>query len=544
MKNKFWFTLAALAMAVCFSGCRKETTVLRLTIDNGQHGSKVAINENRIPVWQDGDKININGSAYTLSASSQQASVQVPVSDNGYVAVYPSSSSINGSTVSVSIPTEQSYQVKDGVQEVKAPMVGYAPRDANTITMKNLCTLLKVTVTKPSNINSLIINTIELSSTTADLSGNGTSTASDPTPQLTLSSNQTKCVSLTDIGFVLDATTPSKTFYIYTAPFATSTIDFKITAREAHKYYTFTRNASIAGTSGQMWTVPADLGTFQREESVEAFSVSNNMKVRFSKGNLRYNYQTGAWGLTSSQEYCSGTKLTSDNWFEYFGWGTWSEDDKDSICRTINKGERYLNNISGIANILAVSWSMTITENGTVTSVTRDARDSYSASNWRLLTRPEWEYLINNRQGNRYVKCRVNSNGNRGNGVAGLLLFPDDFTIPSTIESAHDSIHTWVNNQYARYNSTLFSADEWTALSNDGCVFLPAAGLRTGDSNPTRCGQNGYYWSSSPQTSNCAGVLDFRDDGANNNTVETVEGQSRYYGFNIRLVQTIPSSKK
>ncbi|MBR5665899.1 MAG: hypothetical protein IKX13_09150, partial [Bacteroidales bacterium] len=104
---------------------------------------------------------------------------------------------------------------------------------------------------------------------------------------------------------------------------------------------------------------------------------------------------------------------------------------------------------------------------------------------WRAISGPEWDYLINSRStasGIRYAKASVN-------GVPGLVIVPDNWS--STIYSLDST-----NTTNATFNSNVITAAQWGTLEDAGCVFLPAAGRRSGTS-VLYAGSYGYYWSSS-----------------------------------------------
>ena len=86
------------------------------------------------------------------------------------------------------------------------------------------------------------------------------------------------------------------------------------------------------------------------------------------------------------------------------------------------------------------------------------------------------------------------------NGINGMIVLPDEFTLPSGLtftSGVHDS-YGW--QYYKEVNE--YSAVEWARMEACGALFLPAAGNRY-DSYViavTRVGDNGYYWSSTLNT--------------------------------------------
>ena len=120
-------------------------------------------------------------------------------------------------------------------------------------------------------------------------------------------------------------------------------------------------------------------------------------------------------------------------------------------------------------------------------------------SGWRVLTgnsNGEWSYLLDSRNtaygsNRRYAAVKVN-------GMAGLLIFPDDFS--SWPSGAGDEPQTF-NTKSSNWNGKDYTVAEFTVLQNNGCVFLPAASYRSGNDGSARVdnvGFFGYYWSASP----------------------------------------------
>ena len=111
------------------------------------------------------------------------------------------------------------------------------------------------------------------------------------------------------------------------------------------------------------------------------------------------------------------------------------------------------------------------------------------------LSKDEWEYLINGRisaeEGEEkasYAKATINVDENTS--VTGLVLFPDEFSVPDGIIE--------INNKTVRFDAAnQFDLNKWKELEGAGCVFLPAAGNRS-DTGIKNIGDFGCYWSSSP----------------------------------------------
>ena len=216
------------------------------------------------------------------------------------------------------------------------------------------------------------------------------------------------------------------------------------------------------------------------------FSVSDNQKVRFSQGNLQYQVSTNTWRFAEIQ-YSYG---------DLFGWGTGD----NPTLSSDNYG----------AYGTFVDWGSNPISNG-----------GNTANRWRTLTPAEWKYLLNTRPGASSKLGMGNING-----VGGLIILPDNWTLPPSgctfICGISSSYNDWTRNSY--------TLSQWAQMETAGAVFLPAAGYRVG-THVSSVGYNGNYWSSSPYNESCAYYMYFY--GSN---LTAAFSNGRYYGFSVRPV--------
>ncbi|MGN0236359.1 MAG: hypothetical protein ACI4BD_08675 [Paludibacteraceae bacterium] len=217
----------------------------------------------------------------------------------------------------------------------------------------------------------------------------------------------------------------------------------------------------------------------------KGFSISTNKQVVFSPGNLQYQASTDTWRFANHQyDYVGELNVrispTNENWIDLFGWGTG-------------------NNPTNISNDNAdyatfVDW-------GT------NKIGKYRANTWRTLTEAEWEYLLSERNSAAVLWGIATINN-----IHGLILLPDDFTLPEDmIFVAGDDYRVgWALNVYTSY--------EWSKMEQNGAVFLPNAG---------------DYWSATPYESDKAWVVDCYSGGVD------IDYYRRYYGQAVRLVQDL-----
>ena len=235
------------------------------------------------------------------------------------------------------------------------------------------------------------------------------------------------------------------------------------------------------------------------------FSVSATQRVYFSQGNLQYQASTNTWRFAEHQYDYVGSdnrsiSSTYSGWIDLFGWGTGSNPTLSS-----SYPEDYGT---------FVDWgSNAISNGGNTTNL------------WRTLTSAEWEYLLNTRPG---ASSKLGS-GNI-NGVGGLIILPDSWTLPS--ECSFASGFAIINPyHYPDWKHNSYTLAQWAQMEAAGAVFLPAAGRRKG-TDFDNVGFHGYYWSSTPYSKNDAYHMYF----SSYNLIASINC-SRSYGYPIRPVQ-------
>ena len=234
-----------------------------------------------------------------------------------------------------------------------------------------------------------------------------------------------------------------------------------------------------------------------------AFTVSKNKKVYFSQGNLQYQASTNTWRFAENQwnfvgkckvtQYYSNQPQDTGNvfvddvrcenenvsptyngWIDLFSWGTsgWESGAKAYLPYDTStvKGDYYQGGASG--NAANIDW-------GVFNPISNGGNQ---AGLWRLPTITEWEYVLT---------MRPNASQKNGtatvNGVKGLILLPDEWTLPDGI-----TFTSGLNND--NFKKYKYTAEEWTKMEENGAVFLPLAGYRRGI---TVIRNNGLYFSSS-----------------------------------------------
>lgn len=194
------------------------------------------------------------------------------------------------------------------------------------------------------------------------------------------------------------------------------------------------------------------------------------------------------------------------NWIDLFGWGTSGYNGKNPYMTSTS----YSDYGDGSNDIAGTNYDWGV--------YNKISNGGNQAGLWRTLTKDEWNYVISNRTDARYLRGTATVNG-----VNGLILLPDNWTLPTGVTFTYGE-GGWSQNTY--------SASDWSKMEANGAVFLPAAGYRFG-TDVYGVGSGGDYWSSSAYDFYNAGCLYFFGD-----YVEADYG-SRDYGLSVRLVQDV-----
>ena len=246
------------------------------------------------------------------------------------------------------------------------------------------------------------------------------------------------------------------------------------------------------------------------------FSVSADKKVRFSQGNLRYVVGTQKWSFYDHQYDFCHTKTYTGHHSDTVSLFTWGYNAEKSI---IPDGQ-------AIDNVSRTSGNLDQTEDW--------GSQIGDGKTWRTLTLSEWEYMLSKRNAAtvgstsnaRYVTATVN-------GIAGMILLPDDYEHPSGLTDLSS-----INSSTVTFAGNIYDLTAWKAMESAGAVFLPATGVRGNNTNIISPGTWAFYWSSSAKDDSYAyrGV-----DFGSTNSVQYGSSYSstRDSGLSVRLVTDV-----
>lgn len=175
----------------------------------------------------------------------------------------------------------------------------------------------------------------------------------------------------------------------------------------------------------------------------QLFSVSETKQVVFSKGNLVYNQNTKKYSF-----------------YKYQYSGKW-------LPTRLHKCGTYFSSPSGDLTML-FSWD-------------ECQKWRENADKWCILSKEEWEYLIEKRENAKELCFLVSFNTSIIDEHEGVLLFPDNFKLPKDVSLDKFEV-TRVG--YKKFNLT---TETVRLLETYGAVFIPQCGMDT----------RGCYWTSS-----------------------------------------------
>lgn len=273
-----------------------------------------------------------------------------------------------------------------------------------------------------------------------------------------------------------------------------------------------------------------------------AFSVSADKQVYFSQGNLQYtksthkfSFMTNQYDMVETPDQNVGDDYADQDVVSLFGWGTsgWDNTSADATsvhyqpyatCNT-NHGtdnNRYQYGPSN-ANVVGDEFDWATAESWSKS----DDYKNYDwgvynsgdlGADWRTLTAQEWKYLFSDRTNASNLRTLATVND-----VKGVILMPDGWTDDGSLTITMYSYETNIID------------DDWETLEGQGCVFLPAARCRRGNTIDNSDFYSGCYWSSTSCSASAAYYVIFAED-----YLDAPAGSSRWLGYSVRLVSETP----
>jgi hypothetical protein len=259
------------------------------------------------------------------------------------------------------------------------------------------------------------------------------------------------------------------------------------------------------------------------------FSVTSTKQVEFAPGNVQYHTGTQQWRFADNQFDVIGV---DDNirlgdpelsaWIDLFAWS----------CESVYYGVNPSNKDADYTGDF-VDWG------------------GLFGNGWYTPSKDEFQYVLFN---------RANASNLRGegtvNGMNGLILLPDDWTLPEGLTF----VGGYIGNE--EYTENVYNLEQWETMEKAGAIFLPHAGSRTGGYGNMWNGSAeatfvnpetgfyswvdniqvyGYYWSSTlhPSNSNLVYYLiaPGLDGNLQNYTAPAIWSRERRRGNSVRLIR-------
>ena len=269
-------------------------------------------------------------------------------------------------------------------------------------------------------------------------------------------------------------------------------------------------------------------------------------QVYFSQGNLQYQPEPGkSWRFAPKQTDFAGEANSNvidckyEGWLDSYVYSSGNEGNKIGYnlfhgnCGEMGEDDEFdspsrRNAPMGFDEDF-IDWGINPISNG-----------GNVAGKWRTMTADEWSYLFLSRDnaGLLFGFATVD-------GVKGLILLPDDWTLPSGcttfvpasehmtategVYTSNTTLSVYGHNTYYTTNQT------WQSMEAAGAVFLPAAGMRT-KSLCSGVGSMGYYWTSYKDDNNGDNAIMISFD---NTSLNTQISDKKEDGRSVRLVRDL-----
>ena len=339
----------ALGITLLATGCKKDevkdTFNLNAVIEEVNGGQKVHM-ENALPVWDNNDAIRVNNENCTVSitgtGANRKNSIAKQVEENTYCAFYPASYLNSGADITsasgiwIGLPRCQEYSKSGNDQIVRMPMIAYS--NSNILPFKNLCSVLKVTVTNTTG-HTFKLDSIQVKCDNSNLWGRcsvslgGYTSVNTPNGMSGLISGG-KVVSLCGANetsmnetFTNNA---SKTYYIV-VPVVSTADTFRIRLAIEEGFLVNKKTpGKVSVARNKLISLPFSATDFEQPIDVilGPFTVdANGTKVSFSTGNLWYsrndNGLTGDGKFhfeTNQYDYTPSVNTDAEPHVSYFHW--------------------------------------------------------------------------------------------------------------------------------------------------------------------------------------------------------------------------------
>jgi len=248
---------------------------------------------------------------------------------------------------------------------------------------------------------------------------------------------------------VLNSSNPTSFYFVVPAGEWTRGFVVDVFDKE-DKYITgFSKVSAAKFVAAQSMVMPTkDVAPMAAYTGVGVFSVSATKQVSFAPGNLQYMPSRKIWRFAPDQTISLGKANTNisntyNGWLDLFGYSTAST----NFGMIVSKDN---NDYSGDF----VDWG--------VNTIGGD-----DPNTWHTLSGAEWNYLLTKRENanNLWGMAKVD-------GIKGGIILPNNWSNPRNIEFIVGAAGDGYKN--------IFTRADWKLLEQEGAIFLPTTGLRSG----------------------------------------------------------------
>ena len=554
------------------SACIPEGAVM-LSTEGFRGDEKTSVSDNSVQ-WTGTDE-SIRFYVGGVGANEQTLDVSV-IGDNAFVQGITGSGAIRGyypvsiitandasdheTAPTVVVPDSYDCRYVAGRQEIALPMVASAASGAGEIEFKHVTAAVKVLVKNETGFD-LTLDKVVVSSSAYKLSGTvNTALADNNLSLIPQAGSGSVTVRFTDAPTIAAGGEDIKEIQVPILPIGESQLTIEVythskvgtvlgieglTNANYDFHYSCTpegntpalgRNhmatARIALKRAANTASPATMTEIDHSLfTVENLGGGNYRKVRFSKGNLQYlaaatgTYSANTWRFAENQyDYIgsANSNIASDyaGWIDLFGWGT------SGYAHGATAYQPYSTNISDDQYFAYGSYNANLNANSGKADWGYNAISNGGNavdSGWRTLLMAEWTYVFDSRSGYKYAKGNIHSTN-------GLIIFSDGFN-PTEYDLTITNANT-ANSAYISYSDA-----DWAKMEDAGCIFLPAAGYRDGNTVGTdvyNAGTLGRYWSCTYNNSSSARRVHFNNSAA---LFSSSSYSARHTGASVRLVR-------
>ena len=598
--NKSRFVVVSIAACmVLFAGCKKEqndVVTLGTKLEQIGDDTKIYLNDNDVPqFFTSGEAIRVNGGEYTISSDYKVQNVTAVGRGGNYYAIYPAGivhktdAEVEGAVVSttwdavtaataIRLPRHQKY-VTEAVgnvtkQKINLPCgANLAAGGDNVLRFYNLCSLIEVQYINPTT-QSHTITSIEVTAYENGLWGDGTAMLNGNQSKISIdyTGYNSRVILNVPNGVAVAAGATGPKMYVIVPPYeGGTTFEVKIRFDEGKNSVTRTYTGQTL-LRNSIYTLAVNSAPVEDNEISGYYSVSANLKVVFSKGNLQHR---GAVNNVGSE-----TWFFAENQYDYYGrkcFNNMNAYNEDQILS--NTVDLFAFSISdetvgtGTANPHSYGVRAPLATEASMTIPARTAAENYAystsqtfkdwgelvidgdaANTWFTLTDAEWVYLLDTRVNGNGSKLRANviitpitnhpgKDGNNQNitSVRGFLFFPDDWT--------KEDLEGLVLSQELQAGSNVVNSltvSDLRQLETVGAIFLPAAGYRTVDDGGkyvefSDSYKVGYYWANKMNTGGrTSKYIEYKASVSNYVRVVDTKDGTWDCGMSVRLVKPAP----